>query len=86
MDMYAVGGTKKITINYLVPCIKNSNDRDEHFKRRFMLLVIGVFLAPSTRTDIPISYLNVVEDVNYIRTYSWEKFILDFFISNISKV
>lgn len=66
--------------------IKNTNDEDEHFERKFVLLLIRVFLVPNTRIDILVSYSNIIEDVNRIPTYNWIKFMLDFLVSNIIKV
>lgn len=73
-----------ITLSYLAKCIEEKSVADEHFIRRFMLLMIGTILAPNAKNEVRPCFLNIIEDVSCIQTFNWADFTLEYLLDSLA--
>ncbi|VAH84969.1 unnamed protein product [Triticum turgidum subsp. durum] len=58
---------------------------DDDFVRRVVLVLLGTVLAPQSTKFVPYRYYKMVEDVNAIKSYNWNDFMLGVCMDAIKK-
>ncbi|KAI4979935.1 hypothetical protein ZWY2020_016688 [Hordeum vulgare] len=77
--------TGTIVIDELIDHIVKSGSFDDDFVRRAVLILIGTVIAPHSRKTVPCHLYSLVEDVDTIKLYNWNVFMLHVCIDGIAK-
>ena len=77
--------TGEIVIDELIDQIVQSGSYDDDFVRRAVLVLIGTVIAPHSTKIVPPQFYKLVEDVDAIKLYNWNAFMLHVCIDGISK-
>ena len=75
----------EIVIDELIDQIVHSGSYDDDFVRRAILVLIGTVIAPHSTKTVPRHFYKLVEDVDAIKLYNWNAFMLHVCIDGISK-
>lgn len=77
--------TGTIVIDELIDHIVKSGSFDDDFVRRAVLVLIGTVIAPHSTKTVPRHLYSLVEDVDTIKLYNWNAFMLHVCIDGIAK-
>nr|XP_011465858.1 PREDICTED: uncharacterized protein LOC105351935 [Fragaria vesca subsp. vesca] len=82
VDYY--GGTSgNIQISDLIKKLDGTNPVDDHFRVKFMLLVLGTLLCPNTSTQIPMKFLLPLKNIKHMRSLNWASFSFNFLLESV---
>ncbi|KAI5021061.1 hypothetical protein ZWY2020_054471 [Hordeum vulgare] len=77
--------TGTIVIDELIDHIVKSGSFDDDFVRRAVLVLIRTVIAPHSTKTVPRHLNSLVEDVDTIKLYNWNEFMLHVCIDGIAK-
>ena len=77
--------TGELVIDELIDQIVNSGSYDDDFVRRAILVLIGTVIAPHSTKTVPRQFYKLEKDVDAIKLYNWNAFMLHVCIDGISK-
>ncbi|KAE8782517.1 hypothetical protein D1007_44185 [Hordeum vulgare] len=78
--------TGTIVIDELIDHIVKSGSFDDDFVRRAVLVLIGTVIASHSTKTVPRHLYSLVEDVDTIKLYNWNAFMLHVCIDGIAKI
>uniref|UniRef100_A0ACD5Z3U2 Uncharacterized protein n=1 Tax=Avena sativa TaxID=4498 RepID=A0ACD5Z3U2_AVESA len=74
-----------ISLDTLHDYLSNSKDNDENFIRRVLLYTIGMLLCPTAQRTVSTDYLNLLENVEQIKTVNWASLTLHHLKDSLKK-
>ena len=77
--------TNEIMIDQLIQDITTSGLYDDDFLRRIVLVLLGTVLAPHSTVEVPNAFYKLVDDVESIKSFNWNAFILHVCVDGITK-
>lgn len=75
----------KIPLGELERRLQEKETADEDFLRLFVLLALGSFLCPQAKPEASTKFLNLIMDMEGLRTLNWSKLVLDWLIAAIRR-